>query len=143
MFTVKPHNCKECGETRPEKFWHDRKSLCYACQKIKSAESNKKWASTERGKELKRQASKKFYAKNRDSVSEKMKKYYQENKARVLMRTKHYQRANKERIKQYYQENKERILVHIRNWRKNNREKVNDCQRMRRQRIKAMNADTE
>jgi 5-methylcytosine-specific restriction endonuclease McrA len=116
---------------RGHKSWNEGKGMSQEQKLINRKKSLKKYNSSEKGKQTKKNSNIEFYKRNPDYN----KQYVLKNKVRLDMQKKHYRMTNKEKIarndKMYRIKNKARLKQKNIEYRLKNLKKIMDHDRMR------------
>lgn len=109
------HVCKICNESDITKFRirSDNKkpyNFCKNCRNDRYKENHLSYYKSEKGKEVKRNSDKKYYASNKETLLERNKSYREANKDILSFKKSEYYKANKflilEKCKEYKKSNK-------------------------------------
>lgn len=113
-------------EVRHEKAYVKARGKYAYSEKCRAAQ--KRYNSQERVKAMRRENTKRYYAKNREKILEKRKKYYEENKDKVKERLSEYYAGHKDdhkrRCREYYQRTKEQRQEYARRYRMEHKEEI-------------------
>ena len=84
-------------------------ALIKAYERVKKIdESRKAWLQTEKGKEMNRKKSKRFYENNKEKIKQKRAERYLDNHDAILTRQKEYYKKNAETINKKLREKKQK-----------------------------------
>jgi len=107
----KPHLCKFCGETNPDKFSGKAKSICSPCAKVQRSQYR------QQNLERIREREKQLALRTIESVRARSKRYYQNNRKAIIERERKYKEVNRdylqEKNKEYFQQNKQSVNIKI------------------------------